>query len=187
MPCNEEFQIDLEKAFKDIAKGTLRALEEDCKKIAKRQEKWDRFYLGLAQYYSQASKDPSTCVGCVLVGTDNRVHGLGYNGFPPGIEDTVERYNDRPTKLSLVVHAEVNSIISAGHLAKGGTLYVYPSFALPPICNECCKVAIASGVKTIVGFVADENDERALRWKDSIAIAKMMCDEAGINYRGLVE
>lgn len=151
------------------------------------QEKWDRFYLGLAKYYSQASKDPSTKVGAVLVSTDNRVVGLGYNGFPPGVDDLEERYNNRELKYKLVVHAEVNAIITAGHEARGGTLYVYPSFSLPPICNECCKVAITAGVMSIVGFVAEDGDERALRWKDSIAIAKLLCDEAGIYYRGIKE
>lgn len=160
---------------------------DNCNYSLEQQEKWDRRYLGLAKYYSQFSKDPSTKVGAILVDYNNRVAGLGYNGFPAGIEDTEERYNNRELKYKLVVHAEVNAIINAGTKAVGSTLYVWPSFALPPICNECCKVAITAGVDTIVGFVADETDERALRWKDSIAIAKMMCDEAGINYRGLKE
>jgi dCMP deaminase len=138
-------------------------------------EKWDRFYLGLAKYYASASKDPSTKVGAVLVSPTNNVVGLGYNDFPPGVQDLDERYNDRTQKYALVTHAEINSILAAGHLAFNSTLYV------------CCKVAITAGVKTIVGFVADENDERAIRWKDSIAIAKMMCDEAGIGYRGIKE
>jgi len=162
-------------------------LAEALLPLLERQEKWDRFYLDLAKYYSRASKDPSTKVGAILVDINNRVAGLGYNGFPPGVEDTEERYNNRELKYKLVTHAEVNACIDSGTRARGGTLYVYPSFALPPICNECCKVAIASGVREIVGFVADANDERAVRWKDSIAIAKMMCDEAGIRYRGLVE
>jgi dCMP deaminase len=149
-----------------------------------KQEKWHRRYLGLAEYYAQFSKDPSTKVGAVLV-KDNRVVGLGYNGFPPGVNDSEERYNNRELKYKLVVHAEVNACISAGHRAKGSTLYVWPSFAIPPICNECCKVAITSGVKYIVGYVADETDERAIRWKESITIAKMLCDEAGIIYIGL--
>ncbi|HWY34912.1 MAG TPA: deaminase [Nitrosopumilaceae archaeon] len=152
-----------------------------------RQEKWDRRYLGLAQYYAQFSKDPSTKVGAVLVDYHNRVAGLGYNGFPEGMDDSDERYLNRELKYKLVVHAEVNAIIDAGIRAAGSTLYVWPSFALPPICNECCKVAITAGVSTIVGFVADVDSDRAARWRDSIAIAKMMCDEAGIDYRGLVE
>lgn len=150
------------------------------------QGKWDRRYLELAKYYSQYSKDPSTKVGAILV-FNNRVVGMGYNGFPPGVEDSEERYNNRELKYKLVVHAEINAIISAGKEAIGSTLYVWPSFALPPICNECCKVAITAGVSEIVGYTADANDERALRWKDSIAIAKLLCDEAGISYRGLVE
>lgn len=152
-----------------------------------RMEKWDRRYIELAKYYSQFSKDPSTKVGAILVSPDNIVVGTGYNGFPPGVKDTEERLNNRELKYKLVTHAEVNACINAGHEARGATLYVWPSFALPPICNECCKVAITSRVARIVGYVADVNDERALRWKDSIAIAKMMCDEAGIFYQGYKE
>ena len=155
--------------------------------ISAHQEKWDRRYLGLAKYYSQFSKDPSTKVGAVVVNSSNRVVGMGYNGFPPGVEDTEERYNNRELKYKLVVHAEVNALLDAGERALGGTLYVWPSFALPPICNECCKVAITAGIFLIVGFEADENDERAQRWKESIAVSKMLCDEAGVFYRGLKE
>jgi dCMP deaminase len=150
-------------------------------------EKWHRFYLGLAKYYSTASKDPSTKVGSVVVTPYNRVVGLGYNGFGPGIEDTAERLDNRELKYSLVTHAEVNACTGAGDKARGSTLYVYPSFALPPICNECMKVANAMGIAKIVGFIANDEDPRAIRWKDSIAIARMMCDEAGIEYYGLKE
>ena len=159
--------------------------------LDKRQEKWDRFYLGLAKYYSGASKDPSTKVGSVIVNFNNRksgyVVGLGYNGFGPGIEDSEERYNNRELKYSLVHHAEMNACIGAGHAARGSTLYVYPSFMLPPICKECCKIAHASGIAEIVGFIPNESDPRVARWKDSIAISKLMCDEAGITYRGIQE
>lgn len=163
------------------------ALEEHLNKLIARQEKWDRFYLGLARYYSQASRDPSTKVGAVLVSPDNRVVGMGYNGFPPRVDDSPERYLDRELKYKLVVHAEVNAIVEAGNKAKNGTLYVWPSFASPPICNECCKVAITAGIAEVVGFIADENDERAIRWKESIAISKLLCDESGVKYRGLRE
>lgn len=158
---------------------------------AVKQDKWDRFYLGLAKYYSTASKDPSTKVGAIAVEFSSRqagrVVGLGYNGFPPGVDDDPARYEDRPTKYKLVTHAEVNACADAGHLARGATLYVYPSFMLPPICNECCKVAIAAGIKEVVGYYVDPNDERAARWKDSIAISKLLCDEAGVSYRGVIE
>jgi dCMP deaminase len=149
-------------------------------------EKWDRFYMGLAKYYASASKDPSTKVGAVLV-NNNRVYGMGYNGFPPGVIDAPERYLDREFKYKIIVHAEVNAIIIAGEKAKGSTLYVYPSFALPPICNECCKVAITAGVKEIVGFFPNEESDVVKRWKQSMDITRMLCLESGLNYRGLEE
>lgn len=157
-----------------------------------RQDKWDKFYLGLAKYYSSASKDPSTKVGAIVVDyltrDSGKVVGCGYNGFPPGVDDSEERYKDRPLKYKLVTHAEVNACIDAGENARGSTLYVYPSFMIPPICNECCKIAIASGIAEIVGFNVDPNDEeRAKRWAESIIISKLLCDEAGITYRGIDE
>lgn len=150
-------------------------------------EKWDRRFLTLAEYYSSWSKDPSTKVGAVLVNSQRIVVGIGYNGFPRGVLDLEERYNNRDLKLEYVVHAEVNAIIHAGHAAKESILYVYPSFLLPPICSRCCGVAIQAGVGEIVGFVVDEDKltERQLRWKDSILLAREMCDEAGVQYRGI--
>ena len=149
-------------------------------------EKWDRRFLELAKHIASWSKDPSTQVGAVLISENGREF-VGYNGFPKGVLDSEERLNNREVKYKLVVHAEVNAILKAGDKARGGTLYVWPAFALPPICNECCKVAIQAGVKEIVGYEPDENDERVKRWQESIGISKSMCDEAGISYRSLQE
>lgn len=153
-----------------------------------KQERWDRKYLELAKFWAnQNSKDPSTKVGAVLVNWDANKEFLGYNGFPRGVVDTTERLNDRELKYKLVVHAEVNAVLKAGDLAKGATLYVYPSFMLPPICNECCKVAIQAGIKEVVGYKPNPNDERVKRWADSIKLSQTMLSEAGITWRGLDE
>lgn len=140
-------------------------------------EKWDRRFLQLAKQVSTWSKDPSICVGAVLVNDLKQVVGMGYNGFARGVADTEERLNDREMKLKLVVHAEVNAILQAGHAARGAMLYVYPSFMLPPICHDCCKTAIQAGVAGIVGYIPDESNPRVQRWKDSIAVAREMWDE----------
>jgi dCMP deaminase len=139
-------------------------------------EKWDRRFLELAKTVSTWSKDPSTKVGAVLVAPDKRVVGLGYNGFPKGVDDD-ERLDIREIKYEIVVHAEVNAIIQAGHAARGSTLYCYPSFQLPPICARCAGVAIQAGVRGIVGYKPDPNDERNMRWTESISIAENMWDE----------
>jgi len=143
---------------------------------------WDRRFLELAKEVSTWSKDPSTQVGAVVV-KERLVVGTGYNGFPRGVHDLPSRYLDRETKYKLVVHAEVNAILLAGKEAMGATLYVYPSFSLPPVCNECCKVLIQAGIKEIIGYAPDPNDERTKRWEQSIAVSRMMCEEAGVKYR----
>ncbi|VVM20888.1 dCMP deaminase (EC [uncultured Gammaproteobacteria bacterium] len=57
--------------------------------------KWDERYLALAKEVSTWSKDPSTQVGAVTVGSKKEVLSQGFNGFPRNINDTDERYNNR--------------------------------------------------------------------------------------------
>ena len=141
--------------------------------------KWDFRFLDLAKHISNWSKDPSTKVGAI-VAKDNIVLGLGYNGFPKGVIDDPERYNNRDDKYKYIVHAEVNALIMAGHNAKNASLYVYPSFAVPNICNECCKFAIQFGIKEIVSFKSVPTLDLVKRWEESIKISKQMCQEAGV-------
>ena len=44
--------------------------------------KWDIRFLKLATHISDWSKDPSTKVGCVVVGPDREIRSTGFNGFP---------------------------------------------------------------------------------------------------------
>ena len=152
-----------------------------------RIEKWDLRFLRLAQEVSTWSKDPSTQVGAVLVNDRLEVVGMGFNGFPRGVRDEEWRYENREIKYKLVVHAEVNAIIQAGSRARGCTLYVYPSFMLPPICAECAKVAIQAGIVGIVGYIPDAEDERVKRWADSIGHSATMWEETGLFIRSYAE
>lgn len=148
--------------------------------------KWDRRFVELARHVAQWSKDPSTKCGAVVVDEERIVRGLGYNGFGRGVADSKERLTNRDTKLRYVVHAEVNAILTAGAFAKGSALYVWPSFAIPCVCQECAKVAIQAGVRSIRGNVPDERGrERAKAWQESLDAARTMCDEAGIQYHGV--
>lgn len=162
----------------------LNAITDQFVENKEKKNKWDHFFLGMAKYISSASKDPSTKVGAVLVGENNLIVGLGYNGFPRGVEDSEERLHTRDLKYKFVVHAEVNAIIMAGNKARGASMYVWPSFMIPCICHDCCKTAIQAGVAEVVGY-QPEDLSRAERWKDSIEVAKAMCDEAGVRYRGV--
>lgn len=146
-------------------------------KVAQRQERWDRDYLHLAKFWAELkSKDPSTKVGSVLVSEDGRREYLGYNGFPRGVEDTPERYNERETKYKLVVHAEANVILKAGLDARGGTIYGWPLFT----CNECAKLVIQSGIKRVVSII--KKDDKAARWQSAYEISEMMYNEANVEW-----
>lgn len=137
--------------------------------------KWDKRYLNLAKEVSTWSKDPSTQVGAVTVGSRKEVLSQGFNGFPRGIKDTDERYNNRETKYKLVVHAEMNAIYNAtyyGASLDGATLYIYGL----PICSECAKGIIQVGIKKVV----IEKSKELNNWNESLKLSKTMFDEAGV-------
>lgn len=146
------------------------------------QEKWDRRFLSLAKEVSTWSKDPSTRVGCVLV-KDGKVQGMGFNGFPRGVEDTPERYKDRDIKYPMAVHAEVNAILQAGSNAAGCDMYIYPGFGLPPSCPDCAGIAIQAGI--IASISPLPNVDRMSRWSDEIP--SIMWEEAGLEIRAYQE
>ena len=100
--------------------------------------KWNKRYLALAEQISTWSKDPSRQIGCVAVGDKGQVLAQGYNGFPRGIEDSPEIYNNRELKYKYIVHAEMNTIFNAsynGVSLDGATLYVHGL----PCCSDCAK------------------------------------------------
>lgn len=127
--------------------------------------------LGLAEYISTASKDPSTKVGAVIVDDDRRVVSVGYNGFPRGVHDTEERLNNRDLKYSIIVHAERNALLFATGSIKGCTIYTYPMMP----CSVCASMIIQSGIKKVVAPNSDNP-----RWKDHIELSLVLFKEAGV-------
>lgn len=134
---------------------------------------WDDYFMGLAHLSAKRSKDPSTQVGAVIVNSENRVVGIGYNGFPYGCDDDVFPWdrvgNVNDTKYPYVVHAELNAILNSNQSCKGCTIYV----SLFP-CNECAKAIIQSGISKIVY----ESDKYA--HTDSTIASKKMLLAAGV-------
>jgi dCMP deaminase len=125
------------------------------------QKTWDLYFLGMAQYASTKSKDPSTKCGAVVVRPDNTIAGTGYNGFPACIEDTDELYNNRELKYQLIEHCEMNAIGHTKEPVAGYTLYTHP-FAP---CAECVKHMLTFGIGRFVYPLATE--EKLCRWGES--------------------
>ena len=48
---------------------------------------WDDYFIEMAGLIATKSKDPSTQVGCVIVGPDHEIRSTGFNGFPRGVAE----------------------------------------------------------------------------------------------------
>jgi dCMP deaminase len=105
--------------------------------------------MRIAFTIAERSKDPSTQAGAVVANEDNIVVGMGYNGWPRGIES-----DDLPwdregsledTKYAYVCHAEENAVYNSNNTTKGCKIYctLFP-------CNECAKTIIQNGIKEVI-------------------------------------
>lgn len=135
---------------------------------------WDERFLDLAAFVAQWSKDPRSKVGAVVADpTTNRVLGIGYNGFPRGVVDSLERLNDRAIKHKLIVHAETNALLNAAR-TKETTLYI----TVPP-CGECAKVIVQAGVTRVVCAAVAET--HWAHWKESMETSVLILREGGVH------
>ena len=142
---------------------------------------WTSYFFDGIPWIASKSKDPNTKVGCIITNQDHSIVATGYNGFPRGVYDDTERYEDRDIKLQLVVHAELNAIAYA---AKHGvpldntTLYID---WVP--CQNCMKAIIQAGI-TKIYINGDSpqfnNKELFQRWRSSIAWSLQMANEADL-------
>jgi dCMP deaminase len=138
---------------------------------------WDECLMQIAHVIAERSKDPNTQNGAVIVDGSHVIIGLGYNGFPRGVDNETLPWEREGEKLSdkkyaYVVHAEENAIYNANAETKGGTIYctLFP-------CNECAKTIIQTGIKEVVF----ENDKYH---DDDIWVAsRRLLDAAGVKYR----
>ena len=135
---------------------------------------WDQYFMGIAYLSAERSKDPNTQVGACIVGSDNRILSVGYNGMPEGCEDDDMPWGRDGTALDskymFVCHAELNAILNyrgSGNV-KGARCYV----TLFP-CNECAKAII----KEVI-YACDKYAD-----SESTIASKKMFDRTGVKYR----
>ena len=131
---------------------------------------WHKRFLDLCEHVATWSKDPSTKLGSVIVDDKKRIVSVGYNGFPRGVEDFEERYEDRPTKYLFVAHAERNALDNAPMMVDNCTMYV----TLLP-CNECAKSIIQKGITKVVTYLPTRED--VFNWNITLTMFK----EAGVD------
>lgn len=137
-------------------------------------DKWDYRFLEMAALTASFSKDPSTKVGAVVVRPDLTVSGVGFNGFPRGMVDNEELYNDRETKYARTIHAEVNAILNSPE-TQDCTLY-----CTHPPCTSCALIIIQAGISRVVCNYPTL--DLLSRWGESIEKTKGFFEEVEIEF-----
>ncbi len=119
----------------------------------KKQERYDRAYLKIAEEWGKLSHCERKQVGAIIV-KESMIISDGYNGTPSGFDNCCEDENGY-TKW-FVLHAEANAILKiarSSHNCNGATLYL----TLSP-CKECSKLIHQAGITRLVYKKAYKDD-----------------------------
>lgn len=140
---------------------------------------WDECFMRMAHVIAERSKDPSTQAGAVIADKHNIVIGLGYNGFPRGVDEANfpwEREGDfLNTKYAYVCHAEENAIYNSNAQPRECKIYctLFP-------CNECAKTIVQNGISEVI-YESDKYHN-----EDQWVASRKILDAAGVKYREYV-
>lgn len=140
-------------------------------------------FLPDAQAARSRSKDRSTQVGGVALDDDFNIRGSAYNGFPRGIDDTVESRHQRPLKYKWTSHCEENLVAQAARIGvslRGCTLLLTSLFP----CPNCSRMLIQAGFRAVVAprtNVLGQDMANRTNWDEESLIAMEMLEEAGIS------
>jgi dCMP deaminase len=105
---------------------------------------WTQYFLGMAKVASQRSHDIHTKHGCVITDRNNRILGVGYNGFPKQLDDS-QLPLDRPEKYHWMIHAERNALSNCIVRPDNGIAYVTGQ-----CCNDCIMALWQEGITKVV-------------------------------------
>ena len=110
---------------------------------------WTDYFLGLAKVISQRSHDIHTQHGCVITDQNNRILGVGYNGYPRGLDDS-KLPKSRPDKYVWMVHSERNALSNCVVRPDNGIAYVTGQ-----CCNDCIMALWQEGIQTV--YMVDDH------------------------------
>ena len=139
---------------------------------------WTEYFLNIAEQVKLKSKDKYTQIGAVIVGVDKEVLSTGYNSFPRGLNDTIDKRQERPEKYFWFEHAERNAIYNAARIGvslKNSTIYL--TSGLP--CMDCARGIVNSGVKIVwcKQVCTTKNKEK---WEESQMKSMELLNECGV-------
>lgn len=139
----------------------------------------DQKYMEIAYAVSKLSKDQSTQVGALVLGSSSEVRSLGYNGAPRGCAaDEDERATARPEKYFWFSHAELNAITNAARV--GTPLAGCSMFVTHPPCMDCARAIVQAGITKVV--TVRPPAEFVSRWGEHMPRSQRLFDECGVQY-----
>ena len=138
-------------------------------------QRWIDYFIGHCDHAATMSKDPSTKVGCVIVGPNKEIRSTGFNGLPRGVEDERLESLERPDKYLWIEHAERNAIYNAARC--GTSLEGCIMFCQKYPCADCARAIIQSGIRTLYCHPPESLGED---WERSCFVSRTMMEEAGV-------
>lgn len=138
------------------------------------------WFFEFAKTAAIKSKDKATKVGCVIVGPDDDIRSVGYNGFVRKANDNLPEWHERPLKYDVTAHAEENAVANAARIGislKGCDTYI----TLPP-CTCCTRMLVQSGIKSINFLMPFDKASWKERWGENFKIALTIIRSGGVAY-----
>ncbi|WBX74772.1 dCMP deaminase family protein [Tenacibaculum pacificus] len=132
--------------------------------LSKKQLKYDKAYLNMAQEWGKLSHCKRKKVGAIIV-KDRMIISDGYNGTPSGFENYCE--DEEGYTKWYVLHAEANAILKVAastQSCKDATLYI----TLSP-CQQCSKLIHQAGIKRVV-YAQDYKDTSGIDFLEKAGI-----------------
>jgi dCMP deaminase len=133
-------------------------------KDLKKQERYDKAYLRMAQTWAELSYCSRKKVGAIIV-KDGMIISDGFNGTPAGFDNCCE--TEFGETHWYVLHAEANAILKVAkstNNCNGATLYQ----TLSP-CKDCSKLILQAGIKKVV-FINNYKDTSGIDFLQSAGI-----------------
>ena len=139
---------------------------------------WDEYFMGIAMFSAERSKDNSSQVGACIVNNNNKIVSVGYNGMPIGCCDDEmpwerEGNSALDTKYPFVCHAELNAILNSNTTSLSGCAIYVTLFP----CNECAKAIIQSGIKKVI-YCSDKYADT-----DGVKASKILFEKCGVEIK----
>lgn len=142
--------------------------------------RWDARFFQLTDLIASWSEDTSRKVGAVIVGEDQEIRSIGFNGLPRGVSASFpERFSrDGGEKYLWFEHAERNAIFNAARFGAALNDCLIYSNLYP--CADCMRAIIQSGIKELRTYSPPPGEDY---YRRSFEVSSTMASEAGLTVR----